>query len=143
MKQSLDICDRKILKELSANARISHSELGKKIHLSRNAVRQRIERLERDGVIRAYTVRLGDDTSAADNRVSAVIFVYRADRMRGGEVIKTIKNINETVSCEVLSGEFDLLVRLKTVKADRLREIWTIISDLPGVKDTVTSMVLA
>ena len=51
MKRILDPLDERILAELTANARIAHVELGAKVNLSRNAVRQRIERLERDGAI--------------------------------------------------------------------------------------------
>jgi hypothetical protein len=48
---------------LTRNGRISHSELASKVLLSRNAVRQRIERLEREGHIAGYTiVRAGGDT---------------------------------------------------------------------------------
>lgn len=52
--------DERILAELTANARIAHAELGLKVNLSRNAVRQRIERLERDGAIQGYTLRIGE-----------------------------------------------------------------------------------
>ena len=55
MKRILDPLDERILAELTANARIAHAELGLKVNLSRNAVRQRIERLERDGAIQGYT----------------------------------------------------------------------------------------
>ena len=44
---SLDQIDQRILAELTKNARMSHAELATKVLLSRNAVRQRIERMER------------------------------------------------------------------------------------------------
>ncbi|TDD31581.1 AsnC family transcriptional regulator, partial [Saccharopolyspora elongata] len=52
----MDAIDEKIIAELSRNARISHAELAHRVLLSRNAVRQRIERLERQGHIRGYTI---------------------------------------------------------------------------------------
>lgn len=59
MKRILDPLDERIIAELRLNARAAHAELATKVNLSRNAVRQRIERLERDGVIQGYTVRTG------------------------------------------------------------------------------------
>ena len=60
MKRILDPLDERIIAELTRNARAAHAELAAKVNLSRNAVRQRIERLERDGAIQGYTIRLGE-----------------------------------------------------------------------------------
>ena len=85
MKRILDPLDERIIAELTLNARAAHAELATKVNLSRNAVRQRIERLERDGAIQGYTIRTGDGRQRSAN-INAVIFVYRYDRMRGGSV---------------------------------------------------------
>jgi len=60
----LDFYDKKILYELDLNARISDSELAKKTNLSREIVRYRINKLEKEGIIRGYstivnTMKLG------------------------------------------------------------------------------------
>jgi DNA-binding Lrp family transcriptional regulator len=142
MKRILDQADERILAELTRNARIPHAELATKVNLSRNAVRQRIDRLERDGLIRGYTIVAGDGR-AAPSTVAAMMFVYRHDRMRGGDVIQALRRLPEVVSCDVMSGEFDLVVRVEAVEADRLREIWQEISALPGVRDTLTAFALS
>lgn len=142
MKRTLDSHDQRILDELRGNGRMSHSDLAERVHLSRNAVRQRVERLERGGIIRGYTIVTDEHASFPHHSVTAVMFVHRVDRMRGGDVIKKIKAIPEVTLCDVLSGELDLLVRIETAHADRLKEIWNHVSNLPGVRDTVTSMVL-
>jgi DNA-binding Lrp family transcriptional regulator len=54
----LDEIDIKIINMLKENARISISELSKALKLSRQTVKSRIERLERDGVIERYTIKL-------------------------------------------------------------------------------------
>jgi DNA-binding Lrp family transcriptional regulator len=142
MKRILDQADERILAELTRNARIPHAELATKVNLSRNAVRQRIDRLERDGLIRGYTIVAGDGRPAPST-VAAMMFVYRHDRMRGGDVIQALRRLPEVVSCDVMSGEFDLVVRVEAVEADRLREIWQEISALPGVRDTLTAFALS
>ena len=52
---SLDSIDVKILEVLQSNARISVSELSKKVNLSLSAVSERLKKLENGGVIEAYT----------------------------------------------------------------------------------------
>ncbi|MDX2758468.1 Lrp/AsnC family transcriptional regulator [Streptomyces europaeiscabiei] len=137
----MDAIDEKIITELTRNGRISHSELASKVLLSRNAVRQRIERLEREGHVAGYTiVRAGGDTSDV---VSALVLVYRQDRMRGGDVLAALKRIPEVAICEILSGDFDIMVRLEAASLERIRNIWEDIAEMPGVRDTVTALTLS
>ncbi|WP_210435322.1 Lrp/AsnC family transcriptional regulator [Saccharopolyspora sp. ASAGF58] len=138
----MDAIDEKIIAELSRNARISHAELAHRVLLSRNAVRQRIDRLERQGHIRGYTIVRDEDRDTGDF-VSALVLVYRQDRMRGGEVLAALKRIPEVVICEVLSGDFDLMVRLEARSLERIRGIWEDIAQMPGVSDTVTAFALS
>jgi len=142
MKRILDPLDERILAELTANARIAHAELGLKVNLSRNAVRQRIERLERDGAIQGYTLRVGEGRRPA-SLINAVIFVYRYDRMRGEQVLAALRTIPEIVQCEVLSGEFDLMLRVEAASPERVHHVWREIAAMPGVENTVTSFVLS
>ncbi|WAF88244.1 Lrp/AsnC family transcriptional regulator [Metapseudomonas otitidis] len=142
MKRILDPLDERILAELTANARSAHAELGTKVNLSRNAVRQRIERLERDGVIQGYTLKVGEGRRAAA-LISAVIFVYRHDRMRGEEVLRDLRAIPEVTQCDVMSGEFDLMLRVEAATPDRVHGVWRQIAGIPGVANTVTSFVLS
>lgn len=138
----MDAIDGKIISELSRNARISHAELGHRVLLSRNAVRQRIDRLERQGHIRGYTIVRDEDSDGGDF-VSALVLVYRQDRMRGGEVLAALRRIQEVVICEVLSGDFDLMVRLEARSLERIRGIWEDIAQMPGVSNTVTGFALS
>lgn len=142
MKRLLDPQDERILAELTANAKISHAELGSKVNLSRNAVRQRIERMERDGAIQGYTIRVGEGRKPAAP-ISAIIFVYRHDRMRGDDVVRAVKAIPEVTMCEVMSGEFDLMVRIEAAHPERVHAVWTLIAAMPGVENTVTTFVLS
>ncbi|MFC7594147.1 Lrp/AsnC family transcriptional regulator [Terrabacter sp. GCM10028922] len=137
----MDAIDEQIVADLTRNARVSYAELAGRVLLSRNAVRQRIERLERQGHIAGYTiVRAGDDTGDV---VSALVFVYRQDRLRGGDVLAALKRIPEVVICEILSGDFDIMVRLEAPSLERVRGIWEDIAKMPGVLDTVTALTLS
>jgi Lrp/AsnC family transcriptional regulator, leucine-responsive regulatory protein len=142
MKYLLDKVDEQILVELKTNGRTSHAELSAKVNLSRNAVRARIKRLEREGFIKGYTIITGDGGSS-QQVTTALIFVYRHDRMRGGEVIQALRKIPEVVACDVMTGDFDLLVRVESSEADRIRQIWQSIAEMPGVRDTLTAFALS
>lgn len=136
-----DEIDARILAELRLNARISLAKLGERVLLSRNAVRQRIERLEREGYIQGYTIKEIPDGDSP--RVSAVLLVYRQDRMRGLDVIAGLRAIPEVVTCDVVSGELDLVVRVEASDAARIQEIWKQISAFPGVQDITTALSLS
>ena len=141
MVHNLDPVDAQILSELRRNARRSHAQLGERIMLSRNAVRQRVERLERDGFIQGYTIVEGAGSDAAI--VSANMLVYRHDRMRGVDVIAELRLIPEVVLCDVLSGEFDLFVRIEARSLDRVQDIWRQIAQLKSVRDITTALSLS
>ncbi len=139
VRPRVDAIDERILSELRADARISLVTLAARVHLSRNAVKQRIERLERDGLIPGYTLA---PARIDDGRVTAIVLVYRADRMRGAGVITELTRIPEVIQCDILSGQFDLLVTLRADSMERIGQIWERIAALPGVSDTVTSISL-
>jgi Lrp/AsnC family transcriptional regulator, leucine-responsive regulatory protein len=135
----LDAVDVRLLRELKRNGRASHASLGAAVHLSRNAVRQRVERLERDGHIRGYTILEG---AQGEPTVTAVLLIARHDRVRGSDVIDGLRSIPEVVACDVVSGELDLIVRLEARDTERVRAIWRQVADLPGVRDITTAISL-
>jgi Lrp/AsnC family transcriptional regulator, leucine-responsive regulatory protein len=141
LKRTLDRIDEKILIRLTENARLSHNEIANSVNLSRNAVRTRIERLERDGFISGYTLK-PSAVACGEEIIRALVFVYRKDRMRDVEVLKHVRSVREVVSCDVMSGEMDLVLHIEASSASRIHQIWSEISAFPEVSNTVTSFVL-
>ena len=140
-KNAGDEIDARILAELRNNARISLAQLGERILLSRNAVRQRIERLERDGHISGYTIK--ESAVGGRSKASAFLLIQRRDRMRGSDVIAGLRAIPEVVMCDVVSGELDVVVRVEAADVARIQEIWHRVSEFPGVKDITTALSLS
>jgi Lrp/AsnC family leucine-responsive transcriptional regulator len=54
----LDATDKKIIEELSKNGRITMKELGAKVHLTGQAASTRVLKLEEEGIIENYTVKV-------------------------------------------------------------------------------------
>jgi len=75
--------DAKLIDLLRANAREPTASLARKLGLARSTVQERLARLEREGIVKGYTVRLGDD--AQGNRLRAVVMIEtdpkQADRV--------------------------------------------------------------
>lgn len=136
----LDPIDRRILDELSADARLPIATLAQRVHLSRHAVRNRLDRLEAQKVITGYTIRLGE---AQTPKARAILRVYRKDRMRGKDVTDAIARIPEVTTCYVVSGDSDLVLHIEAESQDRINAIWSQLANLPGVTDTNTAVVLS
>lgn len=136
----LDPIDRRILDELSADARLPIATLAQRVHLSRHAVRNRLDRLEAQKIITGYTIRLGE---ASAPKARAILRVYRKDRMRGKDVTDAIAKIPEVTTCYVVSGDSDLVLHIEAESQDRINAIWSQLANLPGVTDTNTAVVLS
>lgn len=136
---ALDAYDREILRELARNARLPAQTLANRVGLSRNAVRLRIQRMERDKVIGGYTLRAPPPTAEV---LTSVLLIQRRDRMRGGDVLAFLKKTPEVRGCWVLSGQLDILAVLQAPSQQRLREIWQGLARLEGAADITTAFAL-
>ncbi len=135
--QTLDQTDRKILGELAAEGRISFAELGRRVSLSPPAVAERVQRLERTGVITGYRAEI--DPRALGYPLTAIVRIKPAARQlpRIPELAAEIPEISE---CHRITGEdcFFLKVHLRSI------------DDLSGLLDrflvygeTTTSLIAA
>jgi len=135
----LDRIDLAILRELTANARISMTDLGTRVGLSKTPVTQRVRRLEEDGVVTGYraqlsAVRLGREQVAylqvnlADTREAALQAFNQA-----------VREVPEVEECHMIAGGFDYLVKVRTRDmSDYRRVLGERISRLPHVASTST-----
>jgi Lrp/AsnC family transcriptional regulator, leucine-responsive regulatory protein len=112
--QSLDATDRKILGELAVDGRVSFAELGRRVSLSSPAVAERMQRLERAGVITGYRAEI--DPRALGYQLTAIVRIKPAARQlpRIPELAAEIPEISE---CHRITGEdcFFLKVHLRSI----------------------------
>ncbi len=104
----LDLIDKAILRELSSDARIPRAELARRVGLSAPSVGDRIQRLENNGVIVGYGVRI--DPSKLGYALTVVI---RARPLPGEmqNMIGAIKATPQIVSCDRISGDDCFIAR--------------------------------
>lgn len=107
----------KILKMLSADARVSFSEMGKEVGLSVSAVRKRVERLQKSGVIKGFTVVL--DPQKFGKGLTVFISVETdASSMR--DLIKSLSRRPEVCELHTSTGGHSLMMKIKTENVDEL-----------------------
>jgi Lrp/AsnC family transcriptional regulator of lysine biosynthesis len=125
----MDETDAKILNLLRENARMKNTEIARHVNLTERAVRARIEKLVREGVIRKFTV----ETSPVG--VEGIVLIdTQVDRT------PAIKDRARELSDMVFecSGDFDVAVRLRADTLDDLNRRVDELRKLPGVNRTST-----
>ncbi|MGA0612410.1 Lrp/AsnC family transcriptional regulator [Caldimonas sp. KR1-144] len=135
-----DALDRELLALLQANARESTANLARKLGVARTTVLARLSRLERDGVIVGYTVRLGQDV--ADRALQAYVGITVQPKA-GRDVVRRLERMPELRLLSAVSGEFDYIALLRAESAARLDALLDEIGEIDGVSRTTTSIVLA
>ena len=131
--------DAKLIALLRANAREPTASLARKLGLARSTVQERIARLEREGTIKGYTVKLSED---AAGRLKAVVMIS-TDPKQGDRVAAELKKVTEVHSLVAVSGASDLIATVEAENPARLDAALDRIGKLHGVARTVSSIVLS
>ncbi len=116
----LDATNRRLLAELQEDARLSMAELGRRVGLSPPAVAERLQRLERDGVILGYRARL--DPCALGYPLSAVIRIRPAPRQIP-RVAELARATAEIVDCRRITGEDCFIMTAHLRSVEHLEEV--------------------
>ena len=135
-----DQTDRDLIALLQSNARESTADLARKLGVARTTVVARLARLEADGLIAGYTVRLGGE--AFERGVQAFVGITVQPRA-GREVVKLLSRLPELRQLASVSGEFDYMATLRADSTARLDALLDEIGDIEGVIKTHTSVLLA
>ena len=131
----LDDTNLALLGELQSDARLSLAELGRRVGLSSPAVAERLQRLERDGVIRGYRAEL--DPAALGYALSAVIRVRPAPRQLH-KVADVARGVPEVVECHRITGEDCYLIKAHIRSMTHLEEL---LDELAPFGQTTTSII--
>jgi DNA-binding Lrp family transcriptional regulator len=132
--------DTKLLELLRANAREPTASLARKLGLARSTVQERIARLEREGTIKGYTVRLSEQATAG--KLRAVVMIS-TDPKRADRVAIELNKMPEVRSLSAVAGTFDLIATVETETPARIDALLDRIGRANGVARTVSSIVLS
>lgn len=131
--------DQKLLLLLRQNARMSISDLARALHLSRSTVQNRLGRLESNGVIKGYSVQLGEAYAANQVEAHVSIKVYQKLTARTNASLDSISQVSQLFS---VSGEYDLIAIVQAQSLEELSAVLDEIGNLEGVERTNSAVVL-
>jgi Lrp/AsnC family leucine-responsive transcriptional regulator len=141
-KVEVDDLDLTLLRALAVDARQSQRALARAVGMSPPAIADRLARLERLGAIRGYRVDL--DWAALGYPVVVYLAVTANPGVDLSEIVREITGLPEAQDMSVVTGAFDLLVRLRVRDHTHLRELLlNTIFQIPGVQRTETFLSLA
>ena len=139
----LDAIDRRILVEVQKNGRIQVVDLAEAVGLSKSPCLKRLRRLEQTGFIRGYRAELDPDKIAQGYLVYVQVKLESTKRDWLETFNAAIQNVPEIMTCHMMSGGYDYLLKVRTRDMHAYRELLgDVISDLPGVQQTETYPVM-
>ncbi|MFT7244118.1 MAG: Lrp/AsnC family leucine-responsive transcriptional regulator [Candidatus Azotimanducaceae bacterium] len=142
-RKTLDRTDLKILRELQVDARLSNTELAKRINLSTTPCSERVKNLERQGFIHSYQARLNPKLLELELLVFVEITLQRTSPDVFAEFSEAVRLRPEVLECHLVSGNFDYLIKARVADMKAYRELLgeTLLM-LPGVSDSRTYVVM-
>ncbi len=137
---NLDDTDRELLALLRHDARLPVATLAAKLKVARGTVQNRMKRLERDGVIVGYTVRVKPQAEA--HRIRALMTIV-VEGNRGAEVIKALRGHPNVTGLHSTNGRWDLVAELRADSLEAFDRALGNIRLIAGIGNTETSLLLS
>lgn len=135
----IDEKDMEILRMLIENSRITYNEIAKKIGLSDVAVIKRIRKLEKEGVIKKYTV-IVDPAKLSYKKVSVTGINVEPTHLF--KVIEALKNKPYVKYLAITTGDHSLIAIIWGKDSDDIMNIHKEIEQLEGVEKVFPAIIL-
>lgn len=137
----MDETDKEIVALLRQNSRQSYQTIGRHVHLSAPAVKRRVDRLERDGVILGYTAIINPPVFGW--HAEAFVDLYCDGNMAGSAIKQAVQKEAGVVSAHTVAGEASALLHVMAEDTKSLELALERIRATQGVTRTVTEIVLS
>lgn len=139
----LDETDRRILRTLQLDGRMTNAELAKRCNMSPAACLERVRRLKKRKVILGYSTLI--DPAAVDRGLLIFIEVV-LDRTTGDlfdAFAEQARKTPEIMECHMVAGGFDYLIKARLADMDAYRAfLGNVLVHMPGVRETRTYAVM-
>jgi len=136
----MDLIDQTLIAALRENGRASTAQLARLVGRSRTSVQSRIERLEKQGVIAGYGVRLAPEHDLGAVRAHVMIKVGPNEARAVTAALRAITQVRVLHS---VSGDVDLIAVAATASVADMDEVIDRIGALDGVERTTSSIILS
>jgi len=139
----IDRIDRKILKCLQADGRISTVDLAEKVGLSPTSTSERMKRLQREGFIAGFGARLDPHRLGLELLVFVEVSLDKTTPDVFEKFAEAVRRAPEVLECHMVAGGFDYLVKTRVADMAAYRRfLGETLLALPGVKETRTYAVM-
>lgn len=140
----LDRYERRILRELQRDAGQTTAEIAAKVGLSTSPCWRRIDRLEREGVIRARVALVDRRRIGLNAHIFAQVRLNAHGRSHLDEFSAAIRAFPEVLDAYVLMGQTDFMLRIVAPDIDAYeRFFFEKLSKLPGVHEITSTVALS
>ena len=136
----MDDLDRQLVSLLRGNARLPAATIARTLRVARGTVQNRIARLEQEGVIAGYTVRLAAPDGA--RRITALMLIA----VEGNNVEKVLRSLRGDASVSTLhttNGRWDIIAELRADTLEEFDQVLSRIRRIEGVANSETNLLLA
>ena len=132
-----DKIDENIIEYLKENARESFVDIGKKLKLSESAVRRRVKNLLGSGLIKKFTIELGEE-----NATSAIVLVSVDSATDTSKVSSKLTKLEGVKTVYEITGQYDITVIISAATIAKINNSIDALRKIPGVVDTNTVIIL-
>jgi len=136
----MDDLDRRLISELRANARTSVATLAKRLGVARGTVQNRLAKLERDGTILGYTVRLA--TEAQERRIVAIMTIAVSGNAND-DVLRTLRGDPAVTALHTTNGRWDIVAELTADTLEEFDQVIRRIRLVPEITHSETNLLLS
>jgi Lrp/AsnC family leucine-responsive transcriptional regulator len=134
----MDTTDKEILKILQEDAKLSISELGRTIGLSTTATKERVRKLEQEGIIKGYTAVL--NAGAVEAGLLSYISIPLGE-ISITEMGDRLVAMPEVLECHKVTGNTCFLIKVRTSSTAELESVIESINDF--ARNTYTYVALS
>jgi len=143
----MDEKDEKILKLLKENSKLTSQQISKKTLIPITTVHNRIKKLEKEGIIKRYTLELDNKkigkNLAAFINITVDYTLLKQIKMSQYELAKKIKQHESVEEVAMVTGGTDIIIKVRAKDIEELNNFVTIqLRNIDGIEKTQTMVVL-
>ena len=136
----IDEIDIEIQNIIQNNGRIPNAELARQLNMAPSGVLERVKKLEKEGVILGYEVRL--NPKAIGLALTVFMHLKTADAVGDTTIGQEIAGLTAVQEVHWIAGEYNYLIKARINSTDGLTDLMKTIGAIPGVQDSRTTLVL-
>jgi DNA-binding Lrp family transcriptional regulator len=136
----MDSTDRELLSLLRENARVPVATLAKTLGVARGTVQNRLARMESDGTIVGYTVKLKPQI---DEQTIRALMTVAVEGNRTDEVLRALRGDPAVCALHTTNGRWDIVAELRTDSLAAVDRVLGRIRLIDGISNTETSLLLS